>query len=173
MEDGPAFLGTARRLAAGLALIGLLTCLASGQPSEVLLRVQGDVKSPLSLTSEDLAAMPRHTAIQQSGGKDVTYEGVLLYDILKKAGAPFGQELMGKGMASYILATGSDGYQVVFAIPEIDPEFIGSAVLVADKRDGGPLTAAQKPLQLIAPQDKRHARSVHSLITVDVVMLRK
>ena len=171
MEDK---LVLARRVfgfAAGLFF--LLSALASAQTSEVLLRVQGDLKTPLALTAEDLAAMPRHTAVQQSDGKDVTYEGVLLYDLLKKAGLPSGHALMGKAMASYILATGSDGYQVVFAIPEVDPDFIGAAVLVADKRDGGPLNANQKPLQLIAPQDKRHARSVHSLITIDVVMLRK
>src|SRR5208283_1903159 len=144
MEDTPLIPRRgARFLAASLCLFGLFGCLAAAQSPEVLLRVQGDVKTPLALSAEDFAAMPRHTAVQQSNGKDVTYEGVLLYDILKKAGAPFGQALMGKGMASYILAAGSDGYQVVFAIPEIDPEFVGAAVLVADKRDGGPLNANQ------------------------------
>ncbi|MGA7411976.1 MAG: molybdopterin-dependent oxidoreductase [Bryobacteraceae bacterium] len=174
MEDTPIFTRRAACfLASGLCLVGLFGRVAAAQSPEVLLRVQGDVKTPLSLTAEDLAAMPRHTAVQQSDGKDVTYEGVLLYDILKKAGVPFGQALMGKGMASYVLAGASDGYQVVFAIAEVDPEIEGSAVLVADKRDGGPLNAKQKPLQVIAPQDKRHARSIHSLITLDVVMLRK
>ena len=164
---------TAGFLAASLCLVGLFGRVAAAQSPEVLLRVRGDVKTPLALTADDLAAMPRHTAVQQSDGKDITYEGVLLYDILKKAGVPFGQALMGKGMASYILAGASDGYQVVFAIAEVDPEIEGSAVLVADMRDGGPLNAKQKPLQVIAPQDKKHARSIHSLITIDVVMLRK
>ncbi len=174
MEDTPVIpRRSAGFLAASFCLFGLFGCVAAAQSPEVLLRVQGDVKTPLALTAEDLAAMPRHTVVQQSDGKEVTYEGVLLHDILKKAGVPFGQALMGKGMASYVLAGASDGYQVVFAIAEVDPEIEGSPVLVADKRDGGPLNAKQKPLQVIAPQDKRHARSIHSLVTIDVVMLRK
>jgi hypothetical protein len=68
--------------------------------------------------------------------------------------------------------TARDGYQVVFAIPEIDPAFAGARVLIADKRDGGPLQLVQRPLQMIAPQDKLHARSMYSLAKIEVVRLR-
>jgi hypothetical protein len=155
--------------------VGLLTCLAtlaSAADSAVLLTVGGAVKTPLSLTAEDLAQMPRSTAQFERDGETSTYEGVLLYDILVKAGVPFGKDMPGKPMASYILATASDGYQVVFALPEIDPVFAGARVLVANKRDGGSLLAVQKPLQLIAPQDKLHARSMWSLAKIEVVRLR-
>jgi hypothetical protein len=140
--------------------------------SPVLLRVEGAVKTPLALTAEDLAKMPRSTAPFERDGETNTYEGVLLYDILVKAGIPLGKDMPGKPMASYILATASDGYQVVFAVPEVDPVFEGAHVLVADKRDGGPLLNVQKPLQLIAPQDKLHARSMWSLAKIEVVRLR-
>jgi DMSO/TMAO reductase YedYZ molybdopterin-dependent catalytic subunit len=138
----------------------------------VLLSVEGAVKTPLALTAADLAEMPRTTAPFERGGETATYEGVLLYDILQKAGVPFGKDMPGKPMASYILATARDGYQVVFAIPEIDPAFAGARVMIADKRDGGPLPAVQKPLQMIAPQDKLHARSMYSLVKIEVVRLR-
>ena len=153
----------------------LLLCspvLASAADSAVLLRVEGAVKTPLALTAEDLNQMPRSTAPFERDGETNTYEGVLLYDILVKAGVPFGKEMPGKPMASYILATASDGYQVVFALPEIDPVFAGARVLVANKRDGGALLGVQKPLQLIAPQDKLHARSMWSLAKIEVVRLR-
>jgi hypothetical protein len=160
----------------GLWLAGLLFCGAALAPAAdtpaVLLRVEGAVKTPLALTAEDLAQMPRSTAQFERDGETSTYEGVLLYDILVKAGVPLGREMPGKPMASYILATARDGYQVVFAIPEVDPVFEGARVLIADKRDGGPLLAVQKPLQLIAPQDKLHARSMWSLAKIEVVRLR-
>jgi hypothetical protein len=159
----------------GSSLAGLLLsagALASAADAPVLLKVEGAVKTPLALTAEDLAQMPRSTAQFERDGEPSTYEGVLLYDILVKAGVPFGREMPGKPMASYILATARDGYQVVFALPEIDPAFVGARVLVADKRDGGPLLAIQKPLQMIAPQDKLHARSMWSLAKIEVVRLR-
>jgi hypothetical protein len=159
----------------GLLLAGMLLCsatLAVAADSAVLLKVEGAVKTPLALTAEDLNQMPRSTAQFERDGETSTYEGVLLYDILVKAGVPFGKDMPGKPMASYILATASDGYQVVFALPEIDPVFAGARVLVANKRDGGPLLAVQRPLQLIAPQDKLHARSMWSLAKIEVVRLR-
>jgi hypothetical protein len=159
----------------GALLAGLLLCsaaLAAAADDAVLLRVGGAVKTPLALTAEDLAKMPRTTAQFERDGETNTYEGVLLYDILVKAGIPLGREMPGKPMASYIVATASDGYQVVFAVPEVDPVFEGARVLVADKRDGGPLLAVQKPLQLITPQDKLHARSMWSLAKIEVVRLR-
>lgn len=168
--------GNARtRRLRGALLAGLLLCsaaLAAAADDAVLLRVEGAVKTPLALTAEDLAKMPRTTAKFERDGEINTYEGVLLYDILVKAGIPLGREMPGKPMASYILATASDGYQVVFAVPEVDPVFEGARVLVADKRDSGPLLAVQKPLQLIAPQDKLHARSMWSLAKIEVVRLR-
>jgi DMSO/TMAO reductase YedYZ molybdopterin-dependent catalytic subunit len=138
----------------------------------VLLTVSGEVKTPLSLTAADLAALPRVTEPFEREGETANYEGVLLYDILVKAGVPFGRAMTGKPMASYLLATARDGYQVVFALPEIDPAFMGARVVVADKRNGGPLPGPQQPLQLIAPQDKLHARSVYSLTKIEVVRLR-
>jgi hypothetical protein len=157
-------------LLAGLLLLSV--ALASASDSAVLLKVEGAVNTPLALTAEDLAQLPRSTAQFEREGETSTYEGVLLYDILVKAGVPFGKDMPGKPMASYILATASDGYQVVFALPEIDPVFAGARVLVANKRDGGPLPAIQRPLQLIAPQDKLHARSMWSLAKIEVVRLR-
>ncbi len=143
-----------------------------GADSPVLLTVGGAVKTPLTLSAEDLSKMPRNSAEFERDGETATYEGVLLYDILVKAGVPFGRAMTGKPMASYILATARDGYQVVFALPEIDPVFVGARVLIADKRNGGPLLGPQLPLQMIAPQDKLHARSMYSLSKIEVVRLR-
>jgi hypothetical protein len=151
----------------------VLTFAASSRADPpVLLTVDGAVQKPLVLTADDLAKFPRVTAKFERDGETSTYEGVLLYDLLVKAGVPFGRAMTGKPMASYILAVARDGYAVVIALPEIDPAFMGAQVVVADKRDGGPLPGPQQPLQLITPQDKLHARSVYSLSRIEVVRLR-
>jgi DMSO/TMAO reductase YedYZ molybdopterin-dependent catalytic subunit len=137
-----------------------------------VLKVEGAVPTPLSLTAEDLAKMPRATAPLTADGTTTTYEGVLLYDILVKAGWQFGHGMTGKPMASYLIATGKDGYEVVFALPEIDPQFSGAKVIIADKADGTALPAREQPFRIVAPEDKMHARSIYSLVKLEVVRLR-
>jgi hypothetical protein len=138
----------------------------------VALKVEGAVTTPLSLTAEDLDKMPRATATLTADGNATTYEGVLLYDILVKAGWQFGRGMTGKGMASYVIATAKDGYQVIFALAEIDPMFGGAKVVIADKADGAALPATQQPFRVVAPGDKMHARSIYSLLKIEVVRLR-
>jgi hypothetical protein len=137
-----------------------------------VLKVEGALPTPLSLTAEDLAKMPRATATLSSDGTTTTYEGVLLYDILVKAGWQFGRGMTGKPMASYLIASGKDGYEVVFALPEIDPQFSGAKVIIADKADGAALPAREQPFRIVAPEDKMHARSIYSLVKLEVIRLR-
>ena len=117
--------------------------------------------------------MPRATVSTNSDGITVVYEGVWLHEILKKAGAPGGSELRGKALASYLLAEAKDGYQALFSLAEIDPVFSGNEVLVADSADGKPLIGSQGPFRLVAPKDRRGARSVRMLTKLEVVVLRK
>jgi len=135
--------------------------------------VGGDVPKPFTLTMADLKSMPRTTVTVQQDSKSTTYEGVLLGEILKRAGAPLGRELSGEAVASYILATATDGYQAVYGLAEADPAFTGSEILVADIIDGKPLFDYQGPMRIVAPHDKRGARSVRMLQRIEVVRLRK
>ena len=89
-----------------------------------MIQISGAVKQPLSITSEDLAKMPRATVKANIHGVETTYQGVWLHELLKKAGVPLGSELRGKMLASYVLAEGQDGYQVVFSLAELDSSFI-------------------------------------------------
>jgi hypothetical protein len=98
-------------------------------------------------------------------GSDETYSGVPLSTLLAKINAPMGNELRGKAMTNFLIATGSDGYAVVLSLAEADPEFHESQVIVADARDGQPL-GKNGPFQLIVPGDKRPARWVHNLVSI-------
>ncbi|MBV9770557.1 MAG: molybdopterin-dependent oxidoreductase [Bryobacterales bacterium] len=161
-----------------VALI-LLTALVSAQgwaqaPAAAVLAVQGDIPSPLSLTADDLAKMPRESvSVPAPDGSKIVYEGVTLLEILQKAGAPSGKQLRGKALASYVLAKAQDGYQVTFTLGEIDPQFGNQSILLADKRDGKPLPDKQGPFRLVCPNDKEGARSVRMLETLEVVRLAK
>jgi len=138
------------------------------------LAVDGDVSTPLALTVADLAKMPRETAtLAEMDGSKVAYEGVPLTEILKKAGVAFGKEMRGKALAGYLLAEARDGYQVVFSLGELDAEIAGTGVIVADRRDGQPLSAQQGPIRLVVTSDKRPARSVRMVERLHVVRLRK
>jgi DMSO/TMAO reductase YedYZ molybdopterin-dependent catalytic subunit len=167
-----------RSLISGIALfsisLGVVFAQAPAQSAPATLAITGDVATPLTLKAEDLAAMPREkVSVSEEDGTKVEYEGVPLREILKKAGAPLGNQLRGKALASYVLAKAQDGYQVVFALGELDAAFANEQILVADKRDGKPLFEYQGPFRIVCPNDKAGARSVRMLETLQVVRLAK
>jgi DMSO/TMAO reductase YedYZ molybdopterin-dependent catalytic subunit len=127
----------------------------------------------MRLTAADLAGMPRATVETRNDGLTVQYEGVWLHEILKKAGLPAGTELRGKALATYVLAEAHDGYQVLFSLAELDPAFTDHQVLLADRANGKPLSGADGSFRLVAPKDKRGARSIRMLTRIQVVGLRK
>jgi len=144
------------------------------QTAPAILTVSGDIPSPLVLKADELSKMPRETvSIPDQDGTKIEYEGVLLREILKRAGAPTEKQLRGKALASYVLAKARDGYQVVFTLAEVAPEFANEPILVADKRDGKPLFGYQGPFRLVCPNDKAGARSVRMLETLEIVRLQK
>jgi len=124
------------------------------------LAVKGDVESPVTLKAEDLASMPREKVNE--------YEGVLLRDVLKKAGAPMDGKLRGSALTTYVLAQAKDGYQVIFSLGELDTAFGNEKILVADRQNGNPI-----PLRVVCADDKAGARSVKMLETLEVVRLKK
>jgi hypothetical protein len=99
---------------------------------------------------------------------DETYSGVLLIELLKQVGAPVGKDVHGKALAEYVVATGSDGYKAVLALAEIEPDFHPGDVLVADAMDGKPLDSKTGPFRLVVTEDKRPARSVRNLVSVEL-----
>jgi len=151
-----------------------LVAAQTAAPASSTLRVTGDVLTPLSLAPEELKAMPRkRVEIKDEDGRTVAYEGALVGEILKRAGAKLGSDMRGNALATYVVASASDGYQVVFSLAELDPVLTGSEVIVADTIDGKPLFAYQGPFRIVAPRDTRPARSIRMLERIEVVQLRK
>lgn len=149
------------------------TALDAVQTTSAPLVVAGDVATPMSVTPEQLKAFPRTKVEVKEDGRTLVYEGVLVGEILKRAGVPLGTELRGNAIASYVVASATDGYQVVFSLAELDPGFTSNDIIVADTIDGKPLFAYQGPLRIVAPKDARAARSIRMLQRLEVVRLKK
>jgi DMSO/TMAO reductase YedYZ molybdopterin-dependent catalytic subunit len=145
---------------------------AQTAPATAELRIGGAVSTPLVLTLTDLKNMPRKklTVVNPHDKKTEAYEGVLLEELLRRAGVPQGENLRGPGMASYVLAEAADGYRVVFSLAELDSGILESEVIVADTMDGAPLGAKQGPFRLVAPHKKRPARWVRMLKSITVTL---
>lgn len=133
------------------------------------LEVTGEVEKPLKLTLADLELLPHQTvqATEHSGEKS-EFTGVPLYQILKAAGVPFGEQMRGPAMSLYIVVSATDGYQAVYALPELDPLCTDDPIILADQKNGAALDAATGPLRMILAKEKRHARWVRQVVKIDV-----
>jgi DMSO/TMAO reductase YedYZ molybdopterin-dependent catalytic subunit len=56
----------------------------------------------------------------------------------------------------------------VLALAEVDPAFHSGEVIVADEMNGKPLDAHSGPFKLIVTEDKRPARSVRNLVSIEL-----
>ncbi len=120
-----------------------------------------------SWTAATLAPLP-HVTIQLYNAHTKTsqsYTGVPLITLLARLDFPATPH--GKDLRYYLVAAGADGYQVVYSGGEVTPDLHDGTVLVADAVDGKPL-ADSGPLQLVTTGEKRPARWVRNLVSVQV-----
>lgn len=138
-------------------------------PSASVLSVGGEVARPLKLNAADLAKLPRQTvSAKDHDGKSAVYEGVALVEVLRLAGVEFGEKLRGKNLALFLTVDAADGYRAVFALPELDPAFTDAVILLAERRDGKPLSEKEGQWQIIVPNEKRHGRWVRQVISLTI-----
>jgi DMSO/TMAO reductase YedYZ molybdopterin-dependent catalytic subunit len=157
---------------AAAAVAGDAPAMVASAP--VLLRLAPVSGPVVSLSAADLDRLPRHTlrAAYRMGAQhqmvQAEFSGFSLHDVLHLLGLPEGEALRGEALRIYVEAEGADGYKVVFALAELDPGFTDNSVLIADRRDGKPLDAAEGPLRLVVPAEKRPARWVRQLVKITV-----
>jgi len=122
----------------------------------------------LTLTRDDLLKMPRTTLKATSHDVTNVYEGVSMRELLTRAGIPAGEELRGAELAKSVLVTGADGYKVAFGIAEFDPAFTDRVSILADTKDGQPLSGNAAPFQIVIQGEKRPARWVRQVISIEI-----
>ena len=140
-------------------------------PGSLAMRVDGQESV---LLAADLATLPRHEQRVTLDGTDqtATVSGVRLWDLLQRARVPSPTASGRQRAVMYIRLTGSDGQNAVVSLAEIDPSFTKRVVLVADRRNGQPLAAAEGPWRVFIPDDLRHARWIRGLASVEVLTLK-
>ena len=135
--------------------------------TEILVEVEGG--STLKMKAADLAKLTR-IEIKAKGHDEVdsVYSGYELRFILAPAGAKFGKELKGPTVAQFLVVEAADGYRAVYSLTDLDPDFADKVVILADTRDGKPLDAKNGPWQVIATNEKKHARWVRQVTALKV-----
>jgi DMSO/TMAO reductase YedYZ molybdopterin-dependent catalytic subunit len=157
---------------AALASFAISAPLLAHAQTDTLLAIGGDVEKPYVLSAAQFAALP-HVTIRAEGhdAKTSNYDGVLLQELLTRAGVKFGGEMRGERVARAVVIRAADGYRAVFALPEADSAFTDRRVIVSDRRDGQATIPADGPLRMVVTGDKRYARWVRQVVAITVKQL--
>lgn len=153
-----------------IRILFAFACLVSPLISEQLMLRLSNSAVLKELDATALKALPR-SEVKTTGrdGKEKTYHGVELAELLRLTGAPAGATLRGKEMTRVLLVTASDGYQVVFSLTELDASFRKDHFLLADDADGEKLDAFEGPLMIVVPGDLKHGRWIRQVKKLDLV----
>lgn len=146
----------ARRRRVVIAMAAGLVLPAAAKPVDTVLEVKGLVEHPLSLSLDDLRALPQHLVVDRKLGSSPSeskLKGVLLRDILDKA--KLVERKPRDLRKTLIIARARDDYLALFTWVELYLFSTGEGVLVAVERDGAPLPPAEGPLALVSLHDER------------------
>ena len=121
-----------------------------------------------TFSESELAKLPRVSFSVMDHGTKATFEGTELRHILAAVDVAAGEKLRGKELASYILVEAADGYRALFALPELDAAFTDRKTILADRRDGKPLSEKEGPFRIVVEDEKRMARNVRQVVRISV-----
>ena len=138
------------------------------QPSTALVVRAGDRTVTLSLA--ELQAMPQtNISVFNAHSKQTeTYSGPLVAEVLARAGLILGETTQHGVLDSYVIASGTDGYFVVFSGAELQPGLHKAQTVVAIAQAGQPLSRTGA-FQLVDPIDVKPARWVRNLNALTVM----
>jgi hypothetical protein len=94
------------------------------------------------------------------------YTGVSLWDVLNNVGLNL-SSAKNPSLAMYAVATGSDGYQALVSLGEMNPDFGNNGAIIAYAVNGQPLDTSGAT-RLVIPGEVKQGRSVSNLISVEV-----
>jgi hypothetical protein len=100
------------------------------------------------LTAAQIAALPRTRVTISDHGVKATFEGTELTNLLAMVGVPSGEKLRGKELT--------------------DPAFAERKIILADQRDGKPLSEKEGPFRVIVEGERRQARCVRQVTRIVV-----
>jgi DMSO/TMAO reductase YedYZ molybdopterin-dependent catalytic subunit len=137
--------------------------------------LSGNIANPASYTLSNLQLMSAttETATYSAGGTPVTdtYTGVSLWTLINAAGLLTNPAIKNDVLRDYALITGSDGYEVVVSLGEIDPAFGNQPDIVAYSDTGGQLgtNGSSGFARLVVPGDTLGGRYVSNITSIEVI----
>jgi DMSO/TMAO reductase YedYZ molybdopterin-dependent catalytic subunit len=133
--------------------------------AQSFIKVTGEVTKSLTLYEADIAKMNKvAVTLTDRDGKDHSYKGVPVLDILNSAGVTTGKQLRGENLSKYVLVKCSDGYEVLFSLAEMDTAFNNKMIILATEADGKPIPDGKGPFRLVVPGEGRPARSCFQVV---------
>jgi DMSO/TMAO reductase YedYZ molybdopterin-dependent catalytic subunit len=160
-------------LIAVLTFLSFSPLLTKAQSQQASVKITGEVTTSLTISDADLQKFNQTTVVRKDrDGKDHTYSGVLLADLLQKAGVTMGPELKGENLTKYLLVDASDGYQVTFALAELDKSYTDRMIILANQVDGKPLLPADGPFRIIVQDEKKPARCIKQVISFKIAFAK-
>jgi len=131
----------------------------------------GEVNNPTIYDKASLGLLPHSTVnvtfLTKTGSQSSSFRGVLLWNLLMTAGIK--NDRTRRGRFQYVEITATDCYQVVLALAELDPNFGGEQVLVADSQNGSPLGSDTGFARIIVPGDKFGGRDTFWIDKIKVL----
>jgi hypothetical protein len=125
------------------------------------------------ISRAELEALPHvKVSVSEHSSSPADFEGVTLKSVLEKTGVSFGESLKSKRLASCLLVEAADGYQVVIALPELDPAFTDKQIVLAFLKGGKPLSEKEGPYRIVIPDEKRMARWVRQVTSLKIVAVQ-
>ena len=159
-----------------LRLLFLFLCVSAGATfAAAPVLTLSTPKQTLTFSAQDFAALP-HVMITlpaQDDEPERHFSGVSMRELLTRAGAPLGEKMRKTAMMLGVIIHCKDGYSVLYALAEFDESFSNRTILLADREDGAPLPPSESPLRIVAPGDKRGARSCKQVVAIDVASFAK
>ncbi|MBV8398273.1 MAG: hypothetical protein JOZ17_05995 [Acetobacteraceae bacterium] len=142
-----------------------------GIPVSPLL-LSGNVANPGVYNLTTLTPATTESVTYLAGGSLVsdTYRGIPLWDLLNEAAGVNMTSAKNDILSKYVVATGADGYQAVFSLGEIDPEFGGQPILAAYSDTAGQLgpQGSDGLARMVVPGDLAGGRYVSDLVDLRV-----
>jgi DMSO/TMAO reductase YedYZ molybdopterin-dependent catalytic subunit len=137
--------------------------------------VSGNVKTPTTYNLASLSALPSstETVTYHQGSTPVTdtYTGVSLWTLLSDVGILTDPKIKNDILRDYVVVTGSDGYEAVFSLGEIDPAFGDQDDLVAYADTLGQLGIGGSDgfTRMVVPGDYLGGRYVSNITSIEVI----
>ena len=137
-------------------------------------KLVGDVSHPGTYTLSSLEALPSTTLtatyMGPTGSVTDTYTGVSLWTLITSAGLVTNPSIKNDVLRKYVVAVGTDGYEAVISLGEIDPMFGDQPDLVAYADTGGQLGPGGDDgfARIVVPGDVAGGRYVSNLIELGV-----